>query len=227
MVEPAQEPPLAVGEAAGVVDAADGEHRRHADAVDDDRRPLAAGVGAHDEHDGQDDRRRAPTSGATCRAAAGGRRPARSISARSSTGAVGHGGRSLAGRHVARRTVAAGAGGEAGGAGERLAAGDRGPAADRLVAHRRVLGEVPLLERRQPVVAHAHLRQGGELGGQRDAAASASPGRDDPVDEADPLGLDAVEPRPVRIRSMARLWPISRGRRTVPRSTSGTPKRRQ
>ena len=34
-------------------------------------------------------------------------------------------------------------------------------------------------------------------------------------------------PRPVRIRSIARLWPISRGRRTVPRSTSGTPNRRQ
>ena len=34
-------------------------------------------------------------------------------------------------------------------------------------------------------------------------------------------------PRPVRMRSMARLWPIRRGRRIVPRSTSGTPKRRQ
>ena len=34
-------------------------------------------------------------------------------------------------------------------------------------------------------------------------------------------------PRPVRIRSIARLWPMSRGSRIVPRSTSGTPKRRQ
>ncbi len=33
--------------------------------------------------------------------------------------------------------------------------------------------------------------------------------------------------RPVRIRSIARLWPMRRGRRTVPRSTSGTPNRRQ
>ena len=33
--------------------------------------------------------------------------------------------------------------------------------------------------------------------------------------------------RPVRIRSMAWEWPISRGRRMVPRSISGTPKRRQ
>src|SRR5438552_937659 len=34
-------------------------------------------------------------------------------------------------------------------------------------------------------------------------------------------------PRPVRIMSIAWLWPMSRGRRTVPRSTSGTPQRRQ
>ena len=33
-------------------------------------------------------------------------------------------------------------------------------------------------------------------------------------------------PRPVRIKSSARPWPIMRGRRTVPRSISGTPKRR-
>ena len=33
--------------------------------------------------------------------------------------------------------------------------------------------------------------------------------------------------RPVRIRSSARLWPIRRGRRTVPPSISGTPQRRQ
>src|SRR5215211_7340284 len=32
--------------------------------------------------------------------------------------------------------------------------------------------------------------------------------------------------RPVRMRSIARPWPTIRGRRTVPRSTSGTPKRR-
>src|SRR5215472_27632 len=34
-------------------------------------------------------------------------------------------------------------------------------------------------------------------------------------------------PRPVRIRSIARLWPIRRGSRIVPRSISGTPNRRQ
>ena len=34
-------------------------------------------------------------------------------------------------------------------------------------------------------------------------------------------------PRPVSNRSIARLWPIRRGRLIVPRSTSGTPKRRQ
>src|SRR5437667_8767947 len=34
-------------------------------------------------------------------------------------------------------------------------------------------------------------------------------------------------PRPVRIMSIAWLWPMRRGRRTVPRSTSGTPQRRQ
>src|SRR2546428_5268938 len=34
-------------------------------------------------------------------------------------------------------------------------------------------------------------------------------------------------PRPVRIMSIAWLWPMSRGRRTVPRSISGTPQRRQ
>ena len=33
--------------------------------------------------------------------------------------------------------------------------------------------------------------------------------------------------RPVRIMSSARLWPIRRGRRTVPPSISGTPQRRQ
>ena len=34
-------------------------------------------------------------------------------------------------------------------------------------------------------------------------------------------------PRPVSSRSIARLWPMRRGRLIVPRSTSGTPKRRQ
>ena len=51
---------------------------------------------------------------------------------------------------------------------QRLAAGDRRPAPLDLVAHRLVLAEVPLLERRQPVVAQAQLGQGGQLAGQLD-----------------------------------------------------------
>ena len=44
-----------------------------------------------------------------------------------------------------------------------------------------------------------------------------------PMDRAS----SAPTSRPVRIRSRARPWPISRGSRTVPPSTRGTPKRRQ
>ena len=117
---------------------------------------------------------------------------------------------------------------EPGRAGERLATGDRLAAADDLVAHRVVLGQVPLLERRQPVVAHAQLRQRGELGRQRHAPRRApDPGATTRLTRPIRSASTPSTPRPVRIRSVARLWPISRGRRTVPRSTSGTPKRRQ
>ena len=59
----------------------------------------------------------------------------------------------------------------------RLATFYRRPAAARLVACRRVDVEVPLLDRRQPVVAHAPLRQRGELAGElATATANASPG---------------------------------------------------
>jgi hypothetical protein len=52
-------------------------------------------------------------------------------------------------------------------------------------------------------------------------------GLDEPVGEPDAFGLIARHAAAVRIMSIARLWPIRRGRRMVPRSMSGTPKRRQ
>ena len=51
--------------------------------------------------------------------------------------------------------------------------------------------------------------------------------RDDPVDQTHGQGLVGADLAPVRMRSRARPCPISRGRRTVPPSMSGTPKRRQ
>ncbi len=60
--------------------------------------------------------------------------------------------------------------------------------------------------------------------------ASAAPGAAVPGPRGWPgrrQGLGPDNGRPVRMRSMARPWPIRRGRRTVPRSNSGTPKRRQ
>ena len=80
----------------------------------------------------------------------------------------------------------------------------------------------------EPVVAQALLRQGGDLLGELERRGERLPVVDDPVGEADARAPRRRRPaRPVRIRSMARPWPMSRGRRTVPRSISGTPKRRQ
>src|SRR5690606_20781693 len=59
------------------------------------------------------------------------------------------------------------------------------------------------------------------------AAAHPRPAARPPPRHDPPAPADPPTGRPVRIMSMARLMPISRGRRTVPPSTSGTPHRRQ
>ena len=127
-----------------------------------------------------------------------------------------------------RRAVAPGAGGEAGGPGEGLAAVDRRPATAaslRLPPPRR--GPTA----RSPTAGRCACTRCGS------AASSSASATGDGERLA---GLRATRltrpmrsasapstPRPVRIRSIARLWPMRRGRRIVPRSTSGTPKRRQ
>ena len=63
---------------------------------------------------------------------------------------------------------------------------------------------------------------------QAHAASSAVPGGHHPVGQAHGRAPRRPRPaRPVRIRSRARPSPTMRGRRTVPPSTRGTPKRRQ
>ena len=59
------------------------------------------------------------------------------------------------------------------------------------------------------------------------AAARAWPGGTNRLTNPIAYASSAGTGRPVRIRSMARLSPISRGSRTVPPSISGTPQRRQ
>ena len=59
------------------------------------------------------------------------------------------------------------------------------------------------------------------------AAWHASPGATTRLTSPMESASGAPTARPVRIRSMARPWPTMRGSRTVPRSHSGTPKRRQ
>src|SRR5437763_7360679 len=59
------------------------------------------------------------------------------------------------------------------------------------------------------------------------AAASASPGATTRLTRPMRSASSPEMPRPVRIRSIARLWPLRRGSRIVPRSSRGTPKRRQ
>ena len=110
--------------------------------------------------------------------------------------------------------------------GERLATVDRVAAAASLVACRLVEVEVPLLDRRQPVVAHARCGTPPARGRARPRGQRLA-WFDDAVGQPDPLASAPSTPRPVSIRSIARLWPIRRGRLIVPRSTRGTPKRRQ
>ena len=59
------------------------------------------------------------------------------------------------------------------------------------------------------------------------AAANAWPAGTTRLARPSERASSAATGRPVNTRSSARLWPISRGRRTVPPSISGTPKRRQ
>ena len=108
-----------------------------------------------------------------------------------------------------------------------LRAGQGDAAVAQLVPDGLVLRQSLLLKGGQSVVAQAGLREGGDLGGQLLGGRARLPVGTtrfaSPIRSASP----APTGRPVRIRSMARLAPISRGRRTVPPSMSGTPHRRQ
>jgi len=87
-------------------------------------------------------------------------------------------------RFGAEGSVAPGPAGETGGAGGGLAAGDRGQAVTDLVDARLGLGQVPLLDGRQPVVAQADLGEGGELVGEDEGPGERPAGLGDAVDEA-------------------------------------------
>ena len=105
--------------------------------------------------------------------------------------------------------------------------GHPGQAAE-LEVHRLGLRHPPLVERREPVGAQALLRQRGQLA-RRVPRPLGAPGlwarRGWPA--RSPRPRRRRPRRPVRIMSIARLCPISRGSRTVPPSISGTPQRRQ
>src|SRR5262249_38932156 len=109
-----------------------------------------------------------PTPGSSPGASSGGRRrwpggPPPSPAGSSSTAwGEGSAGPSAV---LSRGSVTAGAGRETGDAGARLGGGERALPASDLVPQRLVLGEVEPLQHRQAVVAHAGLRQRGELGG--------------------------------------------------------------
>ena len=128
---------------------------------------------------------------------------------------------------VAEVAAAALAGGEAGGAGARLGL-QRRHAASCFVDQRLGDLEAPLLVGRAAVGAQAGLR---ELARAARPAPSPrpAPGLAGTSRLARPQSKASRAPtsRPVRIMSRARLWPIRRGRRTVPPSIRGTPQRRQ
>ena len=97
-----------------------------------------------------------------------------------------------------------------------------------LVGHRRVERQVPLLVGGPAVHAHAGLRAAARARGRgATAVASASPGSVSRLARPMRSASSPSTPRPVRMRSSAWDWPMSRGRRTVPPSMSGTPQRRQ
>ena len=112
--------------------------------------------------------------------------------------------------------TATGPGGEPGGAGERLAGGDDVTAAASFEDGRVGLGEPPLLDGGGPVAAQAGLGEGGELVGEVDGGARASPGATSRLASPMARASGPSTARPVRMRSIAREWPIRRGRRTVP-----------
>ena len=90
------------------------------------------------------------------------------------------------------------------------------------------VGQAPLREGRPAVVAHAGLGECGQLVGPGHGARSrAVPSGTTRLTRPMARASSAPTARPVRMRSRARPWPISRGSRTVPPSMSGTPKRRQ
>ena len=129
----------------------------------------------------------------------------------------------------AKAPVAAGAGGEPRGPVEGLARGQRvrGPARSRGPGRRR--GRGPTARRT------SGGRCAGRAAGRRPAGGPAPRAAVEGLARlGQPVGQTHAQrprrptrPRPVRIRSSAWLWPISRGRRTVPPSTRGTPQRRQ
>ena len=81
---------------------------------------------------------------------------------------------------------------------------------------------------REPIGTQTGLRQRGQFRGQRLGRLRAPARRARRGWPArSPAPRRRATARPVRIMSIARLWPISRGRRTVPPSISGTPQRRQ
>ena len=97
-----------------------------------------------------------------------------------------------------------------------------------LVGDRRRLVEPVLLEHRQPVLAQARLRERARARRRaprrrRGSCPAGTTRLASPIASASAASTG----RPVRIRSIARLAPIRRGRRTVPPSISGTPQRRQ
>ena len=97
-----------------------------------------------------------------------------------------------------------------------------------LASHRLRLVRALLVEHRRPVVAQALLRERGQVARPaRSASSRARPGGTTRLTRPIRSASSAGTGRPVRIRSIARLLPISRGRRTVPPSMSGTPHRRQ
>ena len=124
------------------------------------------------------------------------------------------------------RSVSSHPAGKALGAGLGLARGNRHHAEAKLVDHRGLPAQSPLLERRQPV-GRRQRWGGGPAPRERTRRRAPRPAR--PAGWPGPCASASSPdtPRPVRIRSIAWLCPISRGRRTVPRSMSGTPKRRQ
>ena len=168
VVEAAQDATIAREQPGQVVDAADREHGDDADAVDDRRGAGVSGRSADRQQDREADRHRHRRRDASHRAA-------QAAAARSSLSiivdaVIVH----LLVRRCRRwRAVTPGPGSEACRPGQRLATFYRLSTAARLVAGRRFEVEVPLLDRRQPIVAHAPLGQRRQLVRQVDGAGSA------------------------------------------------------